>query len=81
MVLNIRRPWHDGTSAILFEPHELIARLCSIVPKRRINLLLYHGVLGPNARLRCAAVGAAQATASCAPQVAGSHAGNPGLEG
>ena len=59
VLLKIRRPWHDGTRAILFEPRELIARLCSIIPKPRINLLLYHGVLGPSARLRRAAVGAA----------------------
>jgi hypothetical protein len=60
VVLKIRRPWHDGTRAILFEPHELIARLCSIIPKPRSNLLLYHGILGPSARLRRAAVGAAK---------------------
>lgn len=31
LLLKIRRPWHDGTCAILFEPYELIARLCSIL--------------------------------------------------
>ena len=54
------RAWHDGTRAIL-EPHELIERLAALVPKPRINLLLYHGVLGPSARLRSSAVTCARA--------------------
>ena len=33
----------------------------ALVPKPRINLLLYHGVLGPSARLRSYAVAAARA--------------------
>jgi hypothetical protein len=37
-------------------PHELIEKLAALVPKPRVNLLLYHGVLGPSARLRSAAV-------------------------
>src|SRR5207249_6990482 len=57
----MRRAWHDGTRAILFEPHELIERLAALVPKPRINLLLYHGVLGPSARLRSFAVTCARA--------------------
>lgn len=62
------RPWHDGTRAILFEPHELIERLAALVPKPRINLLLDHGVLGPSARLRHAAVAAARGSS---PSLAG----------
>ncbi len=51
----------DGTRAILFEPQELIERLAALIPRPRINLLLYHGVLGPSARLRSAAVATARA--------------------
>jgi putative transposase len=61
ILLKMRRAWHGGTRVILFEPHELIERLAALVPKPRINLLLYHGVLGPSARLRSGAVAAAQA--------------------
>jgi len=64
ILLRMRRPWHDGTRAILFEPHELIERLAALVPKPRINLLLYHGILGPSARLRRSAVAAAMALSS-----------------
>lgn len=62
ILLTMMRPWQDGTRAILFEPHELIEKLAALVPKPRINLLLYHGVLGPSARLRSAAVAAARAS-------------------
>jgi hypothetical protein len=66
ILLRMRRAWHDGTRAILFEPHELIERLAALVPRPRINLLLYHGVLGPSAHLRSAAV--ASATGLCPPR-------------
>ena len=61
VLLTMMRPWHDGTRAILFEPHELIEKLAALIPKPRVNLLLYHGVLGPSARLRSAAVMAGEA--------------------
>ncbi len=60
ILLTLRRAWGDGTRAVLFEPHELIEKLAALVPRPRINLLLYHGVLGPSARLRGRAVGAAR---------------------
>jgi Putative transposase len=46
VLLRMRRPWHDGTRAIVFEPHELIERLEALVPKPRINLLIYTGSSG-----------------------------------
>jgi hypothetical protein len=61
ILLTMRRAWHDGTRAILFEPHELIEKLAALIPKPRVNLLLYHGVLGPSARLRSGAVAASGA--------------------
>jgi hypothetical protein len=60
ILLTMRRAWDDGTRAILFEPHELIEKLAALVPRPRINLLLYHGVFGPSARLRSRAVAAAR---------------------
>jgi hypothetical protein len=41
VLLTMRRAWHDGSRAILFEPHELIEKLAALIPKPRINLLLY----------------------------------------
>jgi hypothetical protein len=61
--LALRRPWRDGTCAILFSPVELIEKLAALVPRPRINLLIYHGAFAPNARIRRDAVASARAGA------------------
>ena len=43
----LQRPWADGTTHLVFTPDELLERLVPLVPRPRINLLLYHG--GPGA--------------------------------
>ncbi|MEO2167124.1 MAG: transposase, partial [bacterium] len=50
--LDLKRPWSDGTSSILFSPLELLERLAALVPRPHKNLVFYHGVFAPNARLR-----------------------------
>jgi hypothetical protein len=60
ILLTMNRRWSDGTRAVLFEPQELIEKLAALIPKPRINLLLYHGIVGPAARMRNAAVSAAR---------------------
>ena len=50
--LTLRRPWADGTSHLLFEPVELLERLAALTPRPRVNLILYHGVLGARAAWR-----------------------------
>ena len=60
VLLRLRRPWHDGTRAIRFEPTELLEKLASMIPKPRTNLLVYHGVFAPHARHRPEAVRRAQ---------------------
>ena len=50
--LELRRPWADGTTHLLFDPLELLARLAALTPRPRINLILYHGVLGARAAWR-----------------------------
>ena len=37
---------------LVFDPVELLGRLAVLVPRPRINLVLYHGVLGPRAAWR-----------------------------
>ena len=54
--LAFRRPWRDGTTALVFEPVEFLGRLAVLVPRPRINLVLYHGVLAPRAAWRAAVV-------------------------
>ena len=54
--LELRRPWSDGTTHLLFDPVELLERLAALVPRPRINLILYHGVLAPPAACRAQVV-------------------------
>jgi hypothetical protein len=48
--LELRRRWRDGTTDIVFDPVEFLGRLAVLVPRPRINLILYHGVLGRRLR-------------------------------
>jgi Putative transposase len=50
--LELRQPWCDGTTDVVFDPVEFLGRLAVLVPRPRINLILYHGVLGPRAAWR-----------------------------
>ena len=52
VVLQLRHPWSDGTTHLLFDPAEFLERLAVLVPRPRINLVLYHGVLAPRAGWR-----------------------------
>ncbi|OFW29482.1 MAG: hypothetical protein A3H97_00960 [Acidobacteria bacterium RIFCSPLOWO2_02_FULL_65_29] len=46
VLLQFRQPWRDGTTHLVFDPVEFLGRLAVLVPRPRINLILYHGVLG-----------------------------------
>ena len=50
--LALRRAWSDGTTHLLFDPVELLERHAALTPRPRVNLLLYHGVLGARATWR-----------------------------
>jgi hypothetical protein len=56
-LLRLKAPWRDGTTHLKLEPIELMERLAAQIPKPRINLVLYAGVLAPNAKLRPEVVG------------------------
>ena len=47
--LQLRHPWADGTTCLTFEPTAFLERLAVLVPRPRVNLVLYHGVLAPRA--------------------------------
>jgi len=47
VLLRLRRPWRDGMQAIRFEPSEFLEKLAVVIPRPRINLLLYHGAFAP----------------------------------
>jgi hypothetical protein len=42
----------DGTTHVIFEPLDFIARLAALVPKPRVNLTRFHGLFAPNSKHR-----------------------------
>ena len=52
VVFELKRTFSDGTTHVLFEPHDFIARLAALVPRPRAHLVRYHGLFAPNARYR-----------------------------
>lgn len=53
----LKRRYHDGTTHLVFEPLAFIERLAALVPRPHKNLVIYSGVLAPNAKLRRQVVG------------------------
>jgi len=43
----LKTPYRDGTTHVIFEPEDFIARLAALVPKPRAHLTRYHGVFAP----------------------------------
>ena len=54
--LALRHAWSDGTTHLEFDPVAFLERLAVLVPRPRVNLILYHGVLAPRAAGRSAIV-------------------------
>jgi hypothetical protein len=47
LLYRLRHRWRDGSSAIVLEPRELLARLAAQVPPPGAHQVRYHGVLAP----------------------------------
>ena len=47
-----RTPWRDGTTHLVMSPLEFMQGLAALVPRPRLHLIRFHGVLAPNAKLR-----------------------------
>ncbi len=52
VILKLKTPWKDGATHIVLEPLEFMQRLAALVPRPRLHLTRFHGVLAPNAKLR-----------------------------
>ena len=50
--LKLKTPWRDGTTHLVLSPLEFMQRLAALVPRPRLHLIRFHGVLAPNAKLR-----------------------------
>lgn len=48
----LKTPYSDGTTHVIFEPLDFMARLAALVPKPRVNLTRFHGVFAPNSKYR-----------------------------
>jgi hypothetical protein len=48
----LKTPYRDGTTHVIFEPLDFMARLVALVPRPRVNLTRYHGVFAPNSPWR-----------------------------
>jgi hypothetical protein len=48
----LKTPWRDGTTHVVLDPLDFIARLAALVPPPRRHLTRYHGVLAPHSSLR-----------------------------
>ena len=56
VVLRLNSPYQDGTTHVVMSPLEFIQRLAALVPRPRLHLIRFHGVLAPHAKLRAAIV-------------------------
>jgi hypothetical protein len=41
-VYRYKQPFHDGSTHVLLEPLDFIARLAALVPRPRLNLTRFH---------------------------------------
>jgi hypothetical protein len=48
----LKTPCRDGTTLVIFEPLDFIARLAALVSKPRVNLTRFHGVFAPDSKHR-----------------------------
>jgi hypothetical protein len=48
----LKSAYRDGTTHIVMEPLDLVARLAALVPPPRMHLARYHGIFAPHSRLR-----------------------------
>ena len=73
----LKTPHRDGTTHVVFEPLDFMARPAARVPTPRVNLTRYHGVFAPNHHLRKQATSARRGprhAASAAEPPANRHA-------
>ena len=54
--MRLKSVYKDGTTHIVMSPLEFMQRLAALVPRPRLHLIRFHGVLAPNAKLRAAIV-------------------------
>jgi hypothetical protein len=56
----LKTPWRNGTTHVLFEPLDFISRRVALIPRPRVNLTRFHGVFAPNSKYRVQVMSAKQ---------------------
>ena len=75
VVLKLKTAYRNGTTHLVMSPREFMQRLAALVPRPRLHLIRFHGVLAPNAKLRSQVVPAPeQATTAGAGECVHAHA-------
>ena len=54
--MNWEEPQKNGVTHVVLSPHELIEKLCALIPQPRMHLVRYSGVLAPNAKMRSSVI-------------------------
>jgi hypothetical protein len=52
VVLQLKRPRHDGTTRVRLTPYEFLDRLADLVPRPKLNTLRYFGAYAPRSPVR-----------------------------
>lgn len=52
VVYRYKRPFRDGSTHVVLEPLDFLARLAALAPRPRLNLTRFHGVFAPNFKHR-----------------------------
>jgi hypothetical protein len=73
----LKSPYRDGTTHIVLEPLDFMARLAALVPPPRMHLTRYHGVFAPHSKLRAAVTPAHRGTGAPMQPAAGRESDMP----
>jgi hypothetical protein len=52
VIYRFKKPWDDGTAAIKMTQMEMMEKLAALVPRPRVHLTRFHGVLAPHYKYR-----------------------------
>jgi hypothetical protein len=63
----LKAPWRNGTTHVVYEPLDFLAKLASLVPRPRVNPTRYHGVFAPNSAQRALVTRAGRSKGRASP--------------
>ena len=52
LLYRLKRRWRNGTTEVVFDRSDFIAKLAALVPAPRVHLRTFHGILAPAAKWR-----------------------------